>query len=757
MPVFRLLALRARTAGNQGEEEKWLLAGRSADRSENRWSGTAEKSAWLADLYIANGRFGDASQVLKELRFPSMAPADIIYKVTFARGLLAEATGDYRSALEQLGKADTLARRLDVAKYQEQIEQALLRVFQDLGRSREAANLVGSLVQRLRQDESSSCGSGTVLTNAAWFWLAEREAGKDALDPTPILAQAQDIFEKHECRPSQRLNAHLNLALAYQQSGQWGKARRELEQARALGGAATLAERLWEDDLEARAAINEGRAKRALGLYEELEKESELAASPAYVLQAQLGRAKAHFALGQRKEAIDALARADRQIEEQSRHIPIHQGRDTFFAYQEAATRRYLELLLEDHQWRSAFNLARRSRSRLLRQLAVRDRLSQLNDQERKRWLRLLSRYHALRETVERDAAERWNLAISEKQSAQEAEVARLEEAQETLDGALDVLPRAGEDKLSLPAPGEVILAYHPLAGERWVAFAATMRGIEVARFNLPAKPPVDPEALSRILLKASPSFQAAIAASGSVRILPYGPLRSVDFHALPFAGDEPLLATHRVSYSLDLPVHASSAPLSGRSLALVVSDPRSDLRTAEDEGKTVAAAIQRWPAAWRVESFNGRTAQSDRVLKALPRSSFFHYAGHGTFGGFAGWNSELPMANQSRLTLSDVLSLSRAPDWIVLSACDAAHTSEEAPGEGVGLANAFLLAGSKGVVAARQRVPDRSANELMCELYSHWRPGEDLHHQLQRAQLACRRRDPSPQAAWASFRLLVP
>ena len=116
-----------------------------------------------------------------------------------------------------------------------------------------------------------------------------------------------------------------------------------------------------------------------------------------------------------------------------------------------------------------------------------------------------------------------------------------------------------------------------------------------------------------------------------------------------------------------------------------------------------------------------------------------------------------LPLAKQSRLTLSDVLSLPRSPDWIVLSACDAAHTSEEAPGEGVGLANAFLLNGSRVVVAARRLVPDRSAKELMDELYGGWRPEEDLQDRLRRAQLACRRRDPSPQGAWASFRLLVP
>jgi CHAT domain-containing protein len=143
-------------------------------------------------------------------------------------------------------------------------------------------------------------------------------------------------------------------------------------------------------------------------------------------------------------------------------------------------------------------------------------------------------------------------------------------------------------------------------------------------------------------------------------------------------------------------------------------------------------------------------------VLEALPNARLFHYAGHGVFAGFAGWDSELPLAESSRLTLGDVLSLRPPPAWVVLSSCDAGRSSEEAPGEGIGLANAFLLAGSRVVVAATRPVADLSTKDLMLELYHGWQSGEDLPHHLQRAQLACRRRDPSA-AAWASFRLLVP
>ncbi|HEX4965712.1 MAG TPA: CHAT domain-containing protein [Thermoanaerobaculia bacterium] len=749
------LANLAHVEGNSEQEELYLKEGIAADRSENRWSGVATKEPRLAALYIAQGRFGDAGRILQALQPPPKAAAYDKCNLTYNIGVLAEKSGNYATALKRLQETADLAQRVGLLKFARGAGQMLALVYQELGRLQEASKMYVKLLAD--PDLEASCDVGILWTNVGWFQLMEHEAGNTAENPAPALQKALAEFEKNDCS-HQKLNAHLNLALAYQQQGQWPEARREFALAQPLAEHSTLLELLWQDDLAARAALHEGHPELALGLYEKLEKRSERAASPAGLLQALLGRANAHLALDQRPAAIGALAEADRQIEEQSQHIPVDQGRDTFFAYQEAVTRLYLKLLLDGGQQQRAFDLARKSRSRLLRQLAVRDRLSQLDETKQRAWIDSLSRYRAIRDAVEDNAAKRWKLADSEKEHASEDEARKLKAAQEELDSALGELGK-GEGTLAPPARGEVILTYHPLPGKQWAAFAATEQGIEAATLdelpeNVPAAPP---EQLAHLLLAPSPAFQAAIASAKGVRVLPYGPLRTVDFHALPFAGGQPLLATHQVAYSLDLPRRSTSTPRSGQPLALVVANPTRDLRTAEAEGNTVVAAIKSWPGSWEPKLLNGSAAQAGEVRDALTRASFFHYAGHGSFGGFAGWSSELPLANESSLKLSDVLALSRVPDAIVLSACDAGRTSAEAPGEGVGLANAFLLAGAKEVVAARQLVPDASANELMTEMYRHWQPGEDLPHQLQRAQLACRKKDPSPKAAWASFRLLVP
>src|SRR5262249_27161559 len=146
-------------------------------------------------------------------------------------------------------------------------EQVLAELLQEVGRSQEAAELFA----RLRADPGflgAPCRLGTLLTNWGWSRLIAREGGEEAEDPTPILTEAQALFDGNGCaRPERRLNARLNPALAYEQSSRWPEARQTLLQAGPLLSQASLRQRLWLQDLEGRAAIAEGHPVRALSLY----------------------------------------------------------------------------------------------------------------------------------------------------------------------------------------------------------------------------------------------------------------------------------------------------------------------------------------------------------------------------------------------------------------------------------------------------------------------------------------------------------
>jgi cellulose synthase operon protein C len=446
------------------------------------------------------------------------------------------------------------------------------------------------------------------------------------------------------------------------------------------------------------------------------------------------------------------LAEANRRIDEQSWHVPAYEGRDTLVGQREEATRLYLELLLDTGRIEDAFRLARQARSRLLRQLTVRDRLARLAPREQARWDRALSRYLALRDEVDRQTAAEWQLPIDQREHAREERASQLAQAREDLDRAvagLGISKEHSETRLLPPRPGEVVLIYHPLQ-RGWAGFAADERGLAVSRFELPARQ-LSREALAGILLAP---FGPALSRAERVRVLPYGRrLRLVDFHVLPFGG-EPLLARHRVVYGLDLPGRPSPAAPDRRA-ALLVVDPQGDLPAARQEAATVAAAIRTWKPGWTLKHLEGSAARAEEVRAALPKAALFHFAGHGTFAGFAGWDSVLTLSDGSSLTVGDLLALPRAPAWVLLSSCDAARSSEQAPGEGIGLAQAFLLAGSESVIAATRRVPDSVARDLFSELYRVWHPGADLARQLQQAQRACIHSHSASDCA--SFRLLEP
>jgi cellulose synthase operon protein C len=183
------------------------------------------------------------------------------------------------------------------------------------------------------------------------------------------------------------------------------------------------------------------------------------------------------------------------------------------------------------------------------------------------------------------------------------------------------------------------------------------------------------------------------------------------------------------------------------------VADPQGNLPASVREAGVVSAALR--GQAWTADTLRGEEAREEVVRPALGRTDLFHYAGHGTFSGFGGWESVLPLAGGTRLTLGDVLTLGRPPSWVVLSGCETGRSGADAPVEGLGLAQAFLLAGSRAVIATTQQVDDRAAEGLFAELYQGWGDAPDLAVLLQRAQLAWRRR--APGDGWKSFRLFEP
>jgi hypothetical protein len=690
-----------------------------------------------------------ARTTLADLHLPAKAPAESRYLMSYYRGMLAEREGDYRAALAEVRSAVEIAERVKAERHQWLAEEEEALLLLGVGRSREAALLFA----RLRQapHAKSPCETAQLLNNLAWAMLLAREAGEGLGDPAPLLQEALAKYEICAAGgPEQKVNALINLALADLQASRLPPARELLARAHALEPHPPLPHRLWWLDLEGRIALAEGRPRAALERFDQLE---ELAAETSSFdgrLRAALGQARSHQTLGESGAALEVLGQAEDLLDEQSLQIPIDQGRETFLAARQSIVGLHLGLLLDQGRTREALAAARHARARVLRQLAHVDSLGSLPAEARARRARLLTAYQQRRAALEERARDDWKLPGDQLRQERAARKAEAEALRTLLDEAYRLLEEGGGGAAAgLPAlrGDELMLVVYPLAGSGWVCFAADLEGVAAHRFELPGAQLPAAEELARLLLLP---FRERIERAARLRILASGRLESIDFHALPLGG-KPLVAVRPVVYGLDLPV-AGHADRRAERRALLVTDPRGDLPGARREARTVRKMLAAASPSWQSEELQADDASAAAVRARLAAVDLLHYAGHGDYAGLGGWESSLLLADGTRLTLGDLLALGRVPRWVVLSGCDTGRASAETPVSSLGLAHAFLLAGSRAVVASTRPADDRAVPAFFSELYRQWDREPDLAVAMQRAQLAWRQRDPA--ADWSLFRL---
>ena len=125
--------------------------------------------------------------------------------------------------------------------------------------------------------------------------------------------------------------------------------------------------------------------------------------------------------------------------------------------------------------------------------------------------------------------------------------------------------------------------------------------------------------------------LRARLGRAKRLRVLPLGPLRAVDFHALPYDG-KPLVATIPVEYPLDLPAMPEKAA-EGQGRALIIADPTLDLAGARAETERVVRAI-RDRGGYQIDLLEGPQATSaaippaPRAREALPLRGPWHLCG---------------------------------------------------------------------------------------------------------------------------------
>jgi tetratricopeptide (TPR) repeat protein len=221
--------------------------------------------------------------------------------------------------------------------------------------------------------------------------------------------------------------------------------------------------------------------------------------------------------------------------------------------------------------------------------------------------------------------------------------------------------------------------------------------------------------------------------------VVPTGSLRSVPWALLPACTGRPVTVAPSAAVWLQAVQRRRS---DGRRVVLVCG-PGLDGAAAE-----IDALADLYPDAVRLV---GAEATVDGVLAALDGATVAHLAAHGTLRGDNPLFSALAMSD-GPLTAYDLERLSRAPQLVLLPACQSGAGHVLAGDEVMGLTSALFALGTRTAVATVIPVPDEATRPLMLALHDGLRRGLPVARALAEIQAAADRGDPAALATAGGF-----
>ncbi len=654
--------------------------------------------------------------------------------LSYHQAALALLGGNPRVAVSHIRTAAERAEQLGIASMEAMAGDLELMVLAELGRLDDARALAPRLLRLASRDD---CGRARIAANVGWIELTT-QAG-DAQRAHESSREALVLFSSTCPDLFQHQNALVNLALASFKIGALEESKRHLADASALGPLAGWV-KAWAAELEGRLALAAGDAKTALTVFRDLQSRAEIAAPVSSRYRAAVGVGLALKQLGDAKAAVEAFLEAESQLDQDARLVPVAEGRDVFVGEREESSRELVDTLLKLERFDDALRVTRRARARALRTLNLSAQAEALAGQARTHWLEVAGRYKAARKKLEESEQAAWEVPLAEREAFAQRQLQERQAVERALDETYSLLAASNPRPLLPPAQGELVLAFHSLP-QGFALFAATADKVHAHRITDPLALS-DSVALSAQLLGP---FAEQIARATWIKVLPYGPLKNVAFHALPFGGST-LLDHKSVVYGADLGEIPTLADF-GTEVA-VVADPRADLSGARQEGKLVASRLQ----VLAKDQWFGLRATRETVSAALSSTRLVHFAGHAQAEP-RGVHSRMLLAAEGELDVGDILMLPSVPHTVVLSGCETTREMGESPVASLGLAQAFLARGSQLVIATTAPVSDAFGLPLMKQLYAEGGALPDREG-FRKALLSVRR---AGDDSWLHYRALVP
>jgi len=637
--------------------------------------------------------------------------------------------GDLASAGERLERALAVARRIGSSRGVVDSLLGLGELELARGRPQEAATDLAEASTRAAAMGHRSGEAAALLRQAE-----VRLAGAELSAARELAERALDIATEIES-PHQMAEAHRLLAESLRRTA--GEERR--------AGAAAAA-----------ALVQFDRAEAAMGPV----------VDPDIAWRIDLGRAQTLISIGRREDALARLLAAAREIETVRGRLEQRRFRSGYLQNKKTVYEELVRLLLALGRTGEAFEAAERLRVRTYLE-SVAPAIEPLPGEDReavagkrRRASELRSRVRQLESALEAETAKP---PASRRDPAVRLFTTRLVAAEREYQAALD-------DLLSADRPGrgaetmagtisaaeisgrlesdEALLEW--MVGEtESVLFVVRPTRVEAVTLDGDERELRSQVELLRDLIleghgerwrRPAGSLYARLIApaerhgwlSGAKRLLlvPHDVLHDLPFSVLtaeaPTAGGRTLVERYeltRLPTAAALTLSGSGRRPPGTLLALAPG--RSAPPATREEVRRVASVFD----APRL--LVGEPASERRFKQQAGDYRVLHLASHGYFSPLSpllsGLELEAGAGEDGRLEVYEILGLRLSSELVTLSACSSGLGGgllDDVPvgGDWVGLARAFLAAGSEAVLAALWRVDDRATMEFMDRFYARWR-----------------------------------
>jgi CHAT domain-containing protein/Tfp pilus assembly protein PilF len=682
-----------------------------------------------------------------------------VMESTHNLGMAHFVRGDYELAIDAFKRGLRLRRELQVA---------------DESFVAEALRNIGAAAWRLGQHERAVANFRESLSRA-------RRDGLRFLQGELLTDLGQAVLEEGRLAESSRL---------FEES---------LTARRALGDQAGVSETLVS---LARTRLAQHRIDAALELARRALDNAATHDQPDLLWQAQTVAGTALVRLGRQDDAKKELNEAIQSIERLSARVRGGESlRLRFFENKLSPYHELIAVLIEAHEFPEAFELAERSKARVLTRLlgATRDDdTNLLGVDERRERARLRDALHALNQQIERE---------QEKKTPDQARVSALESSRRSAREAVSAFETvlvARHSELAriqgevapvrLPEASGILtdrttaIVEYVLTNRQLFAFLLTNPGTratvearaigndvvalakQVERFRAKIGSRDfgfgdDARSLYQTLLGP---FRARLARMTRIIVVPDGVLWNVPFQAL-LGPDGYVIETAAVSYAPSITVlreiHTLPKAANPRTLfAMAKSRFGSSSLEPLPEAEAQVRLIRDIYGPERSATYVDDDATESRFKASAPRYTVLHLATHGILDEASPLYSHLVLSpgrdnleDDGRLEAWEIMRMKLAADLVVLAACDTGR-GRIAPGEGViGTMWALFAAGTRSMVVSQFRVELQSATSMLVAFHRRVaaEPGSKTAHLRAAALELLRTARYSHPYYWAAFILV--